>query len=91
MTNDQEQNQTTLSEEVAQNPGARIAAIRANPQISQEEAENAAAGESPNASGMGPSTAEAHVPASSDPEATDLPTSNAPDPQAVNPKNPNAS
>jgi hypothetical protein len=91
MTNDQQHPDTALPEEVAQNPGARVAAIHANPQISQEEAENAAAGESPNASGMGPSTAEEHVPASSDPHATDLPTSNAPHPEEANPQNPNAS
>lgn len=71
---------TFLPEDVAQNPGARNAATDANPHITLEEARNAAAGESPNAAGGAvPSTAEEHVPSESDPNATDLPTSSAPD------------
>ncbi|HEY9878589.1 MAG TPA: hypothetical protein V6D29_09050 [Leptolyngbyaceae cyanobacterium] len=81
-----------LLEEVADNPGARAAAINAHPEIAQIEAQNAAAGEGPNASGsVAASTAEEHVPSTSDPYATDLPTANTPDPKAANPEtNPNA-
>lgn len=81
-----------LLEEVADNPGARAAAINAHPEIAQIEAQNAAAGEGPNASGsVGTSTVEDHVPSTSDPYATDLPTANTPDPNEANPEtNPNA-
>jgi hypothetical protein len=59
-----------------QNPGARQTATRTHPEISQTEARNANQGEGPNGAGGGTaSTAEAHVPASSEPEPSDLPTS----------------
>lgn len=78
-------------EEVADNAGARAAAIDANPKISLVEAENAAAGEAPNASGSSaPSDTEFHIPSTSEPVATDIPTANTPDPKAANPANPNA-
>ncbi|MFQ4139796.1 hypothetical protein PGN35_026130 [Nodosilinea sp. PGN35] len=67
------------AEEVADNPGARTVALHQNPEISKEEARNASEGKGPNAAGGGfPSTVEDHVPSSSDPEATDLPTANSP-------------
>jgi hypothetical protein len=68
--------------EVADNPGARAAATDSNPLISLEEARNAAAGEGPNASG-GPatSTSEEHVPSTSEPFATDIPSANMPNPE----------
>ncbi len=81
-----------ILEEVAQNPGARAAAIDANPAIALEEARNANAGEGPTGSGsVAPSTADEHIPSESSPDATDLPTANAPDPKEANPAtNPNA-
>jgi hypothetical protein len=80
MAKDKARKQNGLSEEVAQNPGARKAATNTDPNISLEEARNAVAGESPNAAGGSvPSTAENHVPSESDPNATDLPTSGSPD------------
>ena len=52
-----------------------------DPSISLKEGENAAAGEGPNAAGgPAPSTAEEHVKSTSDPESTDLPTANNPNP-----------
>ncbi len=74
-------NEETVSEEVAQNPGMRAAAIHTDPSISLEEACNAAAGEGPNAAG-GPvdSTAEDYVPSTSDPNPTNLPSTDHPIP-----------
>ena len=70
-----------LPDKIAQNPGARMAETKNNPEVGQEEAENAVEGKSPNAAGEGvPSTVEDRVPASADPEASDLPTANAPRP-----------
>lgn len=72
---------TALTDEVAQNPGARMAETKNNPGVGQEEAENAVEGKAPNAAGEGvPSTVEDRIPASADPEASDLPTANAPRP-----------
>ena len=81
-----------LPEDVNQNPGARTAAIDSNPEISLEEARNANAGEGPTGSGgQAASTTEAHIPSSSEPFATDIPSANAPEPKAMNPDtNPNA-
>ncbi|WP_416666307.1 hypothetical protein [Egbenema bharatensis] len=63
------------SEQAEQSPGQRLAEINENPKISLEEARNANEGKGPNASGSaGSSDAEEHIPSSSDPEATDLPT-----------------
>jgi hypothetical protein len=92
MTDQTTHNSETMSEDVAQNAGARAAAIDADPNISVEEARNAAAGEGPNASGgPAPSTTESYVPSTSNPNATSIPTANAPDPEAANPEtNPNA-
>lgn len=75
-----------------ENAGARAAEIDANPEVMAAESENAAAGEAPNAAGGPvPSSAEVHVPSSSDPQATNLPSSDAADPQSLNPKvNPSA-
>jgi hypothetical protein len=67
-------NDETISEEVAQNTGLRTAAINSDPNISNEEARNAAAGSGPNASGgTAPSTAEDRVPSRSDPYPSNLP------------------
>lgn len=79
MTADSSRQSDRSVEDVADNPGARTAAIHQNPEISKEEARNASEGKGPNAAGGGqPSTVEDYVPSSSDPEATDLPTANAP-------------
>lgn len=79
MAEDKRQNQA-LPEEANQNPGARTAAVHANPEILDEEARNAFAGEGPNAAGGAgkPGPVEDHVPSNSSTEATDLPTANAP-------------
>lgn len=61
-------------EEVADNAGARTAAIHADPTLSLEAARNAAAGEGPNSAGStSPDDSENYVPSTSDPEASDLP------------------
>ena len=76
MAQTQTQNSESLPEEIAQNPGARAAEINHNPAVTDEETKNAGAGEGPNGSGGGvPSTAEDHVPSTSDPEPSDLPSS----------------
>jgi len=72
----------TQLEEVANNAGARTTATNSNPDISLQEARNAADGEGSNASGgPAPSTSEQHVPSRSDPYATDMPTANNPNPE----------
>lgn len=81
MADPNNQNKEAMSEEVAQNPGMRAAAIHADPSISLEEARNAAAGEDPNAAGGPvPSTAEDHVPSTSDPNPTNIPSTDHPIP-----------
>ncbi|MBD2102109.1 hypothetical protein [Leptolyngbya sp. FACHB-261] len=51
-----------------------------------EKSRNARAGEGPTNSGdTSDTTVEEHIHSISDPEATDIPTSNAPDPKNVNP------
>lgn len=73
-----------IPDDVAQNAGARNTATNRDPSISLKEGENATAGEGPNAAGStAPSTAEDHIPSTSDPESTDLPTANAPNPEAA--------
>ncbi|MBW4623277.1 MAG: hypothetical protein KME17_28455 [Cyanosarcina radialis HA8281-LM2] len=73
MANSRSDNEETMSEEVAQNPGMRAAAIDADPNVSAEEARNAAAGESSNAAGSpAPSSAEDYIPSRSDPHPTNL-------------------
>lgn len=93
MAEDKNYEQTHLSEEADQTAGARTAAINQNPEILAEQARNANEGKRPNAAGGAgkPGAVEDHVPSSGNPEATDIPTSNAPHPQEANPKNPNAS
>ncbi|WP_088893660.1 hypothetical protein [Leptolyngbya ohadii] len=60
----------------AQSPGAKAAQVAADPSISLEEAKNAAAGEDDNGAGsVAPSTAAEHVPSLSDPEGSDIPSS----------------
>ncbi|MBD2482229.1 hypothetical protein [Planktothrix sp. FACHB-1365] len=74
MSQNQTENSETLPEEVAQNPGARAAAINSNPTITQEEAKNASEGKSPNgAGGVASSSAESCVTSASDPNPTHLP------------------
>lgn len=81
MAKQSEQNTNATLDDVANNAGARTAATNANPEISEEEARNANAGEGPNASGgPAPSTAEEHIPSTSDPYSTDLPSANMPNP-----------
>lgn len=71
-------------EEVADNAGARVAATSSNPDISLQEAKNAAAGEGPNASGStAPSSAEWQIPSTSEPYASQMPSANAPNPEAA--------
>jgi len=73
--------QENLTEDVAENSGSRTAAIKNNPQIGLEEARNASEGKKPNAAGGGaPSTVEDHVPSSSDPNPSDLPSTDHPRP-----------
>ncbi|HIK14096.1 MAG TPA: hypothetical protein IGS53_02155 [Leptolyngbyaceae cyanobacterium M33_DOE_097] len=77
-------NTESMSEEVAQNPGARAAAIAQNPALSLEEARNAAEGKAPNAAGsISPDEAENYVPGTSDPNPSSIPTANAPDIEKV--------
>lgn len=81
MSSDSARDEAILTDEVAQNPGARMSKTKHNPEVSNEEAQNAAAGEAPNAAGEGvPSTVEEHIPSSDEPEATDLPSSDVPRP-----------
>lgn len=69
------------SQNTEENAGDRAAELNSNPNRSLEEARNAAEGKSPNASGgVAPSTAEETVPSNSDPDASDLPSSNTPTP-----------
>jgi hypothetical protein len=93
MAQDKSRQNTSMSEEVAQNPGARAAAVHQNPELAKEQAKNANEGEGPNAAGgmTKPSTVEGRVRGSDEPEASDLPTANTPDPDQANPSNPNAS
>lgn len=86
MADEDKRKDDILPEEVAQNPGARAAAIHANPEISLEEARNAAAGEGPNAMGSeGYNPDEDKVPANSEPESADLPTAHMPSPDHTRP------
>lgn len=73
-----------MPEEVANNPGMRAAAIHTDPSISLEEARNASEGEAPNAAGGPvPSSAENYVPSSSDPEPSNLPSTDHPIPDEM--------
>ncbi|MBD3884052.1 hypothetical protein IFO70_20090 [Phormidium tenue FACHB-886] len=74
-------NDETMSEEVAQNPGMRAAAINSDPTISLEEARNASAGEGPTASGgPAPSSTEEedYVASRSDPYPSSIPSTDHP-------------
>ncbi|MCU0527639.1 MAG: hypothetical protein MUF72_22805 [Elainella sp. Prado103] len=72
-----------LLEEIENNPGMRAAALRANPTLSLEEARNAAAGETPNAAGGSvTSDAENAVPSSSNPNPSNLPSTDHPIPDS---------
>lgn len=74
-------NRETMSEDVSQNAGARSAEVNADPGIALEETRNAAAGETPSGSGsVAPSTAEEHVPSRSDPNPTNIPSTDHPNP-----------
>ncbi len=84
MVDNTHHNDEPLSEEVAQNPGMRAAAINSDPTISLEEARNAASGEGPNASGSSAaSSVEDYVPSSSDPNPTNIPSTDHPLPDDV--------
>lgn len=79
MVDDTRNKTETVPEEVDQNPGMKAAAVNADPKISLEEARNAAAGESPNASGStAPSSVEDYVPSRSDPRPTNIPSTDHP-------------
>jgi hypothetical protein len=67
------ENEETIPAEIADNPGMRAAALRMDPSISLEEGRNATAGEGPNAAG-GPdgSVIEDYIPSNSDPNPTNL-------------------
>lgn len=70
-----EQSEQEYTKDTEQNTGARMAEVDSDPQRSLEETKNAAAGEGPTgAGGSVPNTVDEHVPSTSDPEATDLPT-----------------
>ena len=82
MATDPTRDDTILTDEVAENSGARMTKTKHNPEVSHEEAQNAAAGEGPNAAGEGvPSTVEDHIPSSDSPEPTDLPSGDVPRPE----------
>ena len=84
MATNQTSDDQGIPADISQNAGARTTAVNNDPSISLKEGENAAAGEGPNASGgPAPSTAEEHVRGTSSPEATDLPTANVPNPEAL--------
>lgn len=72
---------------------ARKANIHTDPEVFDHKAQNAAAGDSPTGAGGVeiPSTVDEHVPSNSEPEATDIPSANTPDPDAAGPDNPNSS
>ena len=73
MAENRTHNQETMSEDVAENSGARTAAIDSNPDLSLEETRNASAGEGPNAAGgSASSTAEDYVPSRSDPSPSNI-------------------
>lgn len=79
--NARSQSDKVETDNVKENVGNRAAAINADPSIALEEARNAAEGKSPNAAGgVASSTAEEAVPGTSDPEASNLPSSNTPTP-----------
>lgn len=79
MVNDSSHNDEIMSEEIAENPGMRAAAVHADPTLSLEEERNATAGETPNAAG-GPagSSAEDYVSDRSDPNPTNIPSTDHP-------------
>ncbi len=55
-------NEKLLTDEVADNPGARMAVTKNNPEVAKQEAQNADEGKRPNAAGEGtPSTVEDYV------------------------------
>jgi hypothetical protein len=72
-------NNDTMPEEVAENPGMRNAAVNSDPSIALEEARNAAAGEGPSGSGGSVSSSvEDYVPSESDPNPTNIPSTDHP-------------
>ena len=82
MANETSESTKQQLEEVADNAGARTAATNSNPEITLQEAKNAAAGEGPNGSGSTtPSSAEMHIPSTSEPVATNIPSANNPNPE----------
>jgi hypothetical protein len=69
-----EKQQQNSVEETIENSGIRAAKINQNPNLSLEEGRNAAEGKTINAAGgSASSTAEEHVPSTSNPNASDLP------------------
>ncbi len=81
MSSESSRDDDISTDEVAQNLGVRMSKTKHNPEVSNEEAQNAAAGEAPNAASEGvSSTVEEHIPSSDEPEATDLPSGDVPRP-----------
>jgi hypothetical protein len=79
-----ELNDEAMLEEEAQTPGMKTAMINSDPTISLEEARRATAGEGSNAAGStSPSTAEDYVPSNSDPNPSNLPSTDHPMPDDV--------
>jgi hypothetical protein len=80
--NDETNDQSTSEED--QTPGMKAAMINSDPTISLEEARRATAGEESNGAGStAPSTAEDYVPSNSDPNPSNLPSTDHPMPDDV--------
>lgn len=68
-----------MAEQTEKTPGEQALEATHNPQASLEKAKDAAEGKSSNASGgQAPSTVQEHVPSTSDPNPTDLPSTDHP-------------
>lgn len=76
MQESQANNTSNNDEAIDQNAGARSAEVDSDPKRSLEAARNANEGKGHNGTGgaVAPNTVEDHVPSSSEPEATDIPT-----------------
>ncbi|MDX2215241.1 MAG: hypothetical protein SFY66_18400 [Oculatellaceae cyanobacterium bins.114] len=68
-----------MAEQTEKTPGEQALETTHNPKASLEKARNAAEGKNSNSSGSAaPSSAQEHIPGTSNPNATDLPSSNRP-------------
>lgn len=76
MTNDSGK---SFSEDRSQDSGDRSAQANTNPEEVLEKSRRASEGKAPNSSGsVASSSVEEHIPGTSDPDATDIPTANRP-------------